>query len=176
MSAEYACSYLIEFNFSYTHATVCTCNAMINCNANRIKHISPLCLKYLVSWKTSYLDIFNISPFMLLFLKSPYDSCCRRSWRISYTLYICSIFAVKKGPLPNVILAPYISNARSKFIEMTECFKVKGFTEQLSQITRVKYNKHWIKYSNQKTFLVMTCVEKTSYYESHVLIPLLTEK
>ena len=28
---------LIEF--SYTHATVRTCNAMINCNANRIKHI-----------------------------------------------------------------------------------------------------------------------------------------
>ena len=52
------------------------------------------------------------------------------------------IFAVKKGPLPNVILAPYISNARSKLIEMTECFKVKGFTEQLSQIPRVKYNKN----------------------------------
>ena len=52
------------------------------------------------------------------------------------------IFAVKKGPLPNVILAPYISNARSKLIEMTECFTVKGFTEQSSQITRVKYNKN----------------------------------
>ena len=48
-------------------------------------------------------------------------------------------------------------------MEMTECPQIVSYTKQLSQITLGKENENYLKnYYDQKTFLFINCVEKTS--------------
>ena len=73
----------------------------------------------MVTWKTCYLDIINLSLFL---------SCTFKSlWLFMSPLLENLLFCGNNGPLPNVILASYILNIllnwRLKFMEMTECLK-----------------------------------------------------
>ena len=92
--------------------------------------------KYIVQWKTSYLDIFNPFLFLSCTFKVTVFGFLRRFGRI---LYFCS----NNGPLPNVIFsALYLKKSlldwRLKSKEMTECLIIVDFTYIFPLITRAR--------------------------------------
>ena len=110
------------------------------------------------------LDIFNLSFFL--------------SWTFKVTLVVFAdvfkfflIFAVIMDLFRTSSLAPYILSIVHEIVDSNwwkwqNAVKIVDFTEQLSQITRVKRNKNQMKYYQyQRTFLLMIYVEKTSYFD-----------
>ena len=110
------------------------------------------------------LDIFNLSLFL---------SC---TFKVTLVLFAdvfeeFFIFAVIMDPFRTSLLAPYILNIVCSIGDWNwwkwqNVFIIVGFTEYLSQITQAKWNKNQIKnYQYQRTFLLMTYVEKMSYFD-----------
>ena len=122
-------------------------------------------------WKRNYLDSWTY----LIFLNSKVSLVV-----IADVFEEFLIFAVMMDLFRTSLLAPYILNSVC-YIEdwnwwkWQNDFEIVAFTEQLSHITRVKCNKNQIKnYRYQRTFLLMTYVEKTSYFDvappGHIII------
>ena len=120
-----------------------------------IKHISPLCLSTLWHGK-KVIRTFKSFSFHIMYFQRHFGSFWLRVWRILY-------FSDSNRPLSNVMFSALyfkhsLLNCRLKSKEITACLQ-----NCLKLLKRSKMKIFWkfIKiYQNQKTFLLMTYVEK----------------